>query len=278
MRLSNDLEPTSGLDTFTAHSIIGLLRDIAHTQGKTIVCTIHQPSSDVFHMFDDLVLLADGEIMYQGDASHCVEYFAQRGLVCPENYNPADYLFHSVLYSMDAQLNMISEDMKHSLQSSSKKGKHLNLNSPTQTDSTMESRQLASKAAYEQMQQDEKKRVASLLQEWLSSKEYSEVQSQISHPLSTRLPDPTTMRAERPGEFYAFQLLSQRRWHDLLRDRMKLRVQFSQVRTNILYREETLLTIIRAIAESNNLFQFSTIPIFILPFAFSMFSSVLFLV
>ncbi|RKO84503.1 ABC-2 type transporter-domain-containing protein, partial [Blyttiomyces helicus] len=89
-------EPTSGLDTFTAFSVIRTLKALAST-GRTVVATIHQPSSEIFHLFDDLVLMAEGRIAYQGDAEACIDYFAQRGYPCPDFTNPADFLFMSIL-------------------------------------------------------------------------------------------------------------------------------------------------------------------------------------
>ncbi|KAJ3077766.1 ATP-binding cassette sub- G member 1, partial [Quaeritorhiza haematococci] len=89
-------EPTSGLDTFTAFSVVRILKDLAHT-GRTVVATIHQPSSDVFHMFDDLIVLADGRIIYQGPTSNMIDYFSQVGYQCPQFTNPADFLFMSIL-------------------------------------------------------------------------------------------------------------------------------------------------------------------------------------
>ena len=61
-------EPTSGLDSFTAVTICRLLQKLAREQGKTIVSTIHQPSSQAFTLFDRLILMADGHIVYQGPA------------------------------------------------------------------------------------------------------------------------------------------------------------------------------------------------------------------
>lgn len=57
-------EPTSGLDSFMAKNICKLLQDLAHDQGKTIISTIHQPSSQAFTYFDRLVLMADGHTVY----------------------------------------------------------------------------------------------------------------------------------------------------------------------------------------------------------------------
>jgi ABC-type multidrug transport system ATPase subunit len=56
-------EPTSGLDSFKALSIVKILRDQAK-KGKTIIATIHQPSSEAFQIFDRLILMADGLIVY----------------------------------------------------------------------------------------------------------------------------------------------------------------------------------------------------------------------
>lgn len=57
-------EPTSGLDSFKARSICKLLHDLARKKGKTIVSTIHQPSSEAFYYFDRLILMADGYTVF----------------------------------------------------------------------------------------------------------------------------------------------------------------------------------------------------------------------
>jgi ATP-binding cassette subfamily G (WHITE) protein 2 len=84
-------EPTSGLDSTTALRIIGTLHDLANN-GKTIVTTIHQPSSKVFHMFDKLLLLSEGHPLYFGEAYTAMEYFASVGFSPSFATNPADYL------------------------------------------------------------------------------------------------------------------------------------------------------------------------------------------
>jgi len=67
------------------------LRDLALVHGKTVVSTIHQPNSDIFDMFDKLMLLAKGRIIYFNEANKAVEYFSGIGRPCPELTNPADY-------------------------------------------------------------------------------------------------------------------------------------------------------------------------------------------
>jgi ABC-type multidrug transport system ATPase subunit len=57
-------EPTSGLDSFKAVSIVKMMRNLARKRGKTIITTIHQPSSESFAMFDRLILMCDGYIVY----------------------------------------------------------------------------------------------------------------------------------------------------------------------------------------------------------------------
>jgi len=86
-------EPTSGLDTFTAFNVMQTLADLAHKQHRTIVTTVHQPSSEIFHLVDNLVLLSGGKVVYHGPAKEAVDYFSNLGYPCPRYTNPADYFF-----------------------------------------------------------------------------------------------------------------------------------------------------------------------------------------
>lgn len=83
-------EPTSGLDSFMAASLIQYIDKMAET-GRTIICTIHQPASDVFALFKNLCLMADGRVAYMGKVSDAIGFFSQLGMTCPSNYNPADF-------------------------------------------------------------------------------------------------------------------------------------------------------------------------------------------
>jgi len=83
-------EPTTGLDSFTATSVVEVLKTMAE-QGWTVISTIHQPNSDIFNMFDKLMLMAQGKVIYFNKADKSEEYFDWIGYKVPEFSNPADY-------------------------------------------------------------------------------------------------------------------------------------------------------------------------------------------
>ncbi|WOK98489.1 ABC transporter G family member 22-like isoform X1 [Canna indica] len=84
-------EPTSGLDSTTALRIVQVLHEITQS-GKTVVTTIHQPSSRLFHRFDKLILLGKGHLLYFGRASKSMSYFSAIGFSPVITMNPAEFL------------------------------------------------------------------------------------------------------------------------------------------------------------------------------------------
>lgn len=96
-------EPTSGLDSYSSLVLLECLRDLAK-DGHTIICTIHQPSSEIFALFDKLHLLAKGNVVYHGEASKSIEYFAQMGDPCPTYSNPADHFMKVLQAHTDADM------------------------------------------------------------------------------------------------------------------------------------------------------------------------------
>ncbi|OAY68104.1 ABC transporter G family member 14, partial [Ananas comosus] len=84
-------EPTSGLDSTIAGRIISTLLSLAEG-GRTVVTTIHQPSSRIFYMFHKVMLLSDGQPIYFGRASHVMGYFGSIGFAPSVPMNPADFL------------------------------------------------------------------------------------------------------------------------------------------------------------------------------------------
>ncbi|GFH21407.1 ABC transporter domain-containing protein, partial [Haematococcus lacustris] len=84
-------EPTSGLDSTTALHLVTLLRDLARG-GRAILTTIHQPSSRLYRQLDQVMLLAEGHIMYYGDALRAVDWFDHLGFSLPYGTNLADHI------------------------------------------------------------------------------------------------------------------------------------------------------------------------------------------
>jgi ATP-binding cassette, subfamily G (WHITE), eye pigment precursor transporter len=85
-------EPTSGVDSFNSQKLIETLQQLAEKRNTAILCTIHQPSSELFAMFDQVLLLSEGRVAFFGDPEDSIEFFAENGYKCPENFNIAEYL------------------------------------------------------------------------------------------------------------------------------------------------------------------------------------------
>ncbi|KAH9331658.1 hypothetical protein KI387_003766 [Taxus chinensis] len=85
-------EPTSGLDSTTAYRTMCVLQKLASTTRRTIVITIHQPSSRLYHMFHKLILLSHGNSIYFGQPSQALDYFSSIGFSPAFAVNPADFL------------------------------------------------------------------------------------------------------------------------------------------------------------------------------------------
>ena len=88
-------EPTTGLDSYSAQKIVGMMQNLA-SKGKTVICTIHQPSSQVFSMFDQLLLLAEGRTAYMGSSVGALTFMKDLGFICPEQFNPADFYIRTL--------------------------------------------------------------------------------------------------------------------------------------------------------------------------------------
>jgi ABC-type multidrug transport system ATPase subunit len=83
-------EPTSGLDSFQAMSVMDTMKRLAQNN-RIVVAVIHQPRSSIFAMFDRLLLLSEGRLMFFGPVAQALSYFNSLGYECPQHFNPADY-------------------------------------------------------------------------------------------------------------------------------------------------------------------------------------------
>ncbi|XP_052195712.1 LOW QUALITY PROTEIN: ABC transporter G family member STR2-like [Diospyros lotus] len=84
-------EPTSGLDSTSAHSVIEKVHDIARS-GSTVILTIHQPSSRIQLLLDHLIILARGQLMYQGSPKDVALHLGRLGRKVPKGENPIEFL------------------------------------------------------------------------------------------------------------------------------------------------------------------------------------------
>ncbi|KAJ1415484.1 P-loop containing nucleoside triphosphate hydrolase protein, partial [Ochromonadaceae sp. CCMP2298] len=90
-------EPTSGLDSFQALQIARLLHDLARREGIIVLCSMHQPRSSIWALFDDVMLLTPhGRVAYHGPQTAAIGYFASLGHPCPPHTNPAEHLIDLV--------------------------------------------------------------------------------------------------------------------------------------------------------------------------------------
>lgn len=83
-------EPTTGLDSVSTTRCVELLRLLAR-EGRTVICTLHQPSARLFAMVDRVYALAEGCCVYDGAPDQVLPHLAARGLHCPPYHNPADF-------------------------------------------------------------------------------------------------------------------------------------------------------------------------------------------
>ncbi|WZZ39913.1 hypothetical protein YC2023_036172 [Brassica napus] len=105
-------EPTSGLDARAAAIVMRTVRNTVDT-GRTVVCTIHQPSIDIFESFDELLLMKrGGQVIYAGSLGHhsqkLIEYFeAVEGVPkINDGYNPATWMLDVTTPSMESQMSL----------------------------------------------------------------------------------------------------------------------------------------------------------------------------
>lgn len=89
----------AGLDAYNAFNVVESLVSLARNYNRTVVFTIHQPRSNIVSLFDQLVLLAQGRLVYAGEFGKCQPYFNSIGHYCPPGFNIADYLSAHVCLS-----------------------------------------------------------------------------------------------------------------------------------------------------------------------------------
>ncbi|XP_035668586.1 broad substrate specificity ATP-binding cassette transporter ABCG2-like isoform X1 [Branchiostoma floridae] len=103
-------EPTTGLDASTANVVMMLLQRLSQ-RGKTIIFSIHQPRFSIFRLFDSLMLLANGEVVYHGASGQALDYFQSIGHECELHNNPADF-FLDVINGDSTAVAAVMQDIE----------------------------------------------------------------------------------------------------------------------------------------------------------------------
>ena len=112
-------EPTTGLDSKSALNLVALLQMMAKN-GRTLVSTIHQPSAEVLQMFDRVIVMCKGNIVYDGPPEYIEYHFNSIGFQAPILTNPADHLMavlnedNILAQAHQAGLDMTREELKES--------------------------------------------------------------------------------------------------------------------------------------------------------------------
>ncbi|CAL7937747.1 unnamed protein product [Xylocopa violacea] len=83
-------EPTTGLDSYGAMTVVRTLKDVA-TSGRIVVCSLHQPASGLLDVFHEILLLSGGRVAFQGSSTNATEFFNSLDLHCPPTFNSAEF-------------------------------------------------------------------------------------------------------------------------------------------------------------------------------------------
>lgn len=87
--------------------------------GKTIICSIHQPSASAFfNMFHHIYAISNGECIYQGAPKNVIQYLAELNLICPKSYNPSDYILEVSTNEYGPLNNLLIEKIQNGMNTS----------------------------------------------------------------------------------------------------------------------------------------------------------------
>jgi ABC-type multidrug transport system ATPase subunit len=104
-------EPTTGLDSYTSFQLIQNVSNLAVEQARTVVMTIHQPREDILFLFDKILLMSQGKMIFFGPTQSALDHMESLGYPCPMYQNPANFF-----------IDMISVDFKKQNESDSVEG------------------------------------------------------------------------------------------------------------------------------------------------------------
>ncbi|KAI8569221.1 hypothetical protein RHMOL_Rhmol02G0261800 [Rhododendron molle] len=85
-------EISTGLDSSTTFQIVNCMKQMVHIMDVTMIISLLQPAPETYDLFDDIILLSEGQIVYQGPRDNILEFFEFMGFKCPERKGVADFL------------------------------------------------------------------------------------------------------------------------------------------------------------------------------------------
>ncbi|WRX12870.1 ABC transporter-like [Theobroma cacao] len=85
-------EISTGLDSSTTFQIVRFMKQMVHIMDVTMIISLLQPAPETYDLFDDIILLSEGKIVYQGPRENVLEFFESVGFKCPERKGVADFL------------------------------------------------------------------------------------------------------------------------------------------------------------------------------------------
>jgi ABC-type multidrug transport system ATPase subunit len=235
-------EPTSGLDSSSAFTIVDILKNLAHEDGTTVVCTLHQPRSNIFYLFDRLILLHAGRVLYQGPPADAIPFFALCGHPCPAYTNPPDFFMDVITdteiptgESLDTSTSssagtstpLIGDETPVSVPSPSKKRKkarRANVSSDLATEDG-DSKAYEMESSASAAKPKEPLSVDEMVARWRKSKKSKRA---VVFEEELRPIDVKRAKARKPGCFSQTVTLFDRAWKNNLRNPMILWAQLGQ--------------------------------------------------
>ncbi|XVE63169.1 hypothetical protein DITRI_Ditri06bG0178800 [Diplodiscus trichospermus] len=97
-------EITNGLDSSTAFQIVACLQQLVHMTDATLLVSLLQPAPETFHLFDDIILMAEGKILYHGPRDQVLVFFENCGFSCPERKAVVDFLQEEIFWPWTLQV------------------------------------------------------------------------------------------------------------------------------------------------------------------------------
>lgn len=85
-------EITNGLDSSTAFQIVACLQQLVHITDATLLVSLLQPAPETFELFDEIMLMAEGKILYHGPRDDVLKFFEECGFRCPQRKGIVDFL------------------------------------------------------------------------------------------------------------------------------------------------------------------------------------------